>query len=362
MARRRRAVAEMELSQGFWRGRRVLVTGHTGFKGSWLSLWLQELGAEAAGVALRAPPGPSLWDAARVGEGMRTIEADLRSLGALEAAFAEHRPEVVLHLAAQPIVSRSLRDPVGTFEVNVMGTVNVLEAARRTDGVRAVVNVTSDKAYEDAGTGQPHREGDRLGGRDPYSASKACSELVTAAYHDSFEGPAVASARAGNVIGGGDWGEDRLIPDLMRAALGGPRAEIRRPYAVRPWQHVLNPLSGYLLLAQQLCEGGAELAGAWNFAPDESEAWPVERVVERVRELWGEPIDAELGAGPGFEETHYLRLDSSKARDELGWDPGWGIEEGLRAVVDWHRGAAAGADARELTVGQIRAHPAAGRP
>jgi CDP-glucose 4,6-dehydratase len=350
----------MELSPGFWRTRRVLVTGHTGFKGSWMSLWLQELGAELAGVALGAPSGPSLWESARVGERMRTIEADLRSLDAVEAAFAEHRPEVVLHLAAQPILSRSLHDPVGTFEANVMGTVNVLEAARRTDGVRAVVNVTSDKAYEDAGTGRPHREGDRLGGRDPYSASKACSELVTSAYRDSFDdAPALASARAGNVIGGGDWGEDRLIPDLMRAATGGAPAQIRRAQAVRPWQHVLNPLSGYLLLAQRLGEGAPELAGAWNFAPGESEAWPVERVVERVRELWGEPIAAELDPEPAFEETHHLRLDASKARDELGWESGWDIDEGLRAVVDWHRGVHAGADARDLTVGQILRHPAA---
>jgi CDP-glucose 4,6-dehydratase len=287
---------------------------------------------------------------------MRTIEADLRSLPAVESAFAEQRPELVLHLAAQPIVSRSLRDPAATFEANVMGTVNVHEAARRADGVRALVNVTSDKAYADDGRGEPRREGDRLGGRDPYSASKACSELVTAAYRDSFAAPALASARAGNVIGGGDWGEDRLIPDLMAAALGGPRAEIRRPRAVRPWQHVLNPVSGYLLLAQRLCEQGTEAAGAWNFAPGESDAWTVESVVARIGELWGDPIDVELGVEPGFEETHHLRLDSSKARAELGWEPAWGIDEGLRAVVDWYRGVEAGEDARELTLGQIRAH------
>jgi CDP-glucose 4,6-dehydratase len=348
----------MELSPGFWRRRRVLVTGHTGFKGSWLSLWLQELGADVAGVALGSGPSPSLWEAARVGEGMRTIEADLRSLRDVEAAFAQHRPELVLHLAAQPIVSRSLHDPVGTFEVNVMGTANVLEAARRIDGVQAVVNVTSDKAYEDNGAGRPHREDDQLGGRDPYSASKACSELITAAYRESFDGPALASARAGNVIGGGDWSEDRLIPDLIRAALGGPRAEIRRPKAVRPWQHVLNPLSGYLLLAQRLCERGGTAAGAWNFAPAEREAWSVEQVLERVRELWGGPIDVEVGDEPGFAETHQLQLDSQKARAELGWNPGWGIDEGLRAVVDWYRAYQAGEDPRELTLDQIRAHPA----
>ena len=361
MARRWGALAAVELSRAFWRGRRVLVTGHTGFKGSWLSLWLQELGAEPAGMALGHPIGPCLWEAARVGDGMPTIEADLRSLPAVEAAFAKHRPEVVLHLAAQPIVSRSLRDPVATFEINVMGTVNVLEAARRSESVAALVNVTSDKAYEDTGSGEAHGEGDRLGGRDPYSASKACSELATAAYRESFDGPALASARAGNVIGGGDWAEDRLVPDLMRAAIDNIRAEIRRPESVRPWQHVLNPLSGYLLLAERLCEHG-RFAGAWNFAPDEADAWPVGRVLERIQELWGEEIPVDVGVEPGFDETHYLQLDSSKARSQLGWEPAWGIDEGLRAVVDWYRRWHAGDDARELTLGQIRSHRAGACP
>ena len=349
----------MELSPSFWRGRKVLVTGHSGFKGSWLVLWLQALEAEVAGLALSAPAGPSLWEEARVEHGMSAVRGDVRDLGVVEAAFAEHRPEVVLHLAAQPIVSRSLKDPAGTFEVNVMGTVNVLEAARRTTGVRVIVNVTSDKAYEDANSGEAHRERDRLGGRDPYSASKACSELVTAAYRESFDGPAVATARAGNVIGGGDWGEDRLLPDLMRAAAGGRPAVIRRPDAVRPWQHVLNPLSGYLLLVERLWERGEELAGGWNFAPAESDAWPVRQVIERVSALWGREIPVELAAEPGFAETHYLKLDSSKARAELGWSPGWALEEGLAAVVEWYRARHAGEDVRELTLAQIRAHPAA---
>jgi len=353
----------MELNPEFWRGRRVLVTGHTGFKGSWLSLWLHELEAEFAGYAPSPPTEPSLFAAARLGDLMPTLGRDVRDLDGVVAAFRDFRPEVVVHLAAQPIVSRSLKDPVATFDVNVMGVVNVLEAARRIDSVRALVNVTSDKAYENREWTWGYRERDALGGRDPYSASKACSELVTAAYRRSFfEGgdrTSVATARAGNVIGGGDWGEDRLIPDVMKAALGGPIAAIRRPAAIRPWQHVLNPLSGYLLLAERLWHRGGEFADAWNFAPDEGDAWPVGEVIDRVVELWGGPIPMERGVETGFEETKYLKLDSSRARSVLGWAPGWGIEQALSAVAEWYREWDAGTDARNLTLDQIRSHPAA---
>ncbi len=341
----------------------MLVTGHTGFKGSWLSLWLQDMGAEVGGFALAPPTQPSLYEAAHVGDGMHTVCSDVRGLDDVVATFAEFEPEVVMHLAAQPIVSRSFKDPVPTFDVNVMGVVNVLDAARRSPSVRVIVNVTSDKVYENRESPRGYRERDALGGHDAYSASKACSELVTAAYRRSFfNGPgtaAVATARAGNVIGGGDWGEDRLIPDIMKAALGGTTAAIRRPAAVRPWQHVLNPLSGYLLLAERLWAAGDEFADAWNFAADEDEAWPVGEVVDRLVELWGESIPVERGVQADFEETHYLKLDSSRARSGLGWVPGLRIEQALAAVVDWYREWGAGTDPRQLTVDQIRAYPAA---
>jgi CDP-glucose 4,6-dehydratase len=352
----------MELNPRFWRGRKVLVTGHTGFKGSWLCLWLQEMGAELSGYGLGPPTEPSLFRAARVGESMRSIHGDVADLDAVESALASERPEVVIHMAAQPIVSRGLRDPAGTFETNVMGTVSVLEAARRTRAVRVVVNVTSDKCYEDRGTGEACREGDPLGGRDPYSASKACSEIVSAAYRSSYFGEvgstALATARAGNVIGGGDWAEDRLIPDVMRAALAHAPVVVRRPGAVRPWQHVLDPVSGYLLLAERLWEEPEKYARAWNFAPGPADAWPVQRVVERISELWSEPIQVETG-GDEFLETDYLRLDSSQAREQLGWASGWSPDRSLQAVAEWYRGWRDCADPRALTVAQLRSHPAA---
>jgi CDP-glucose 4,6-dehydratase len=351
----------VELNPAFWRGRRVLVTGHTGFKGSWLSLWLQDLGAEVAGFSLGRPTEPALYELAGVGGGMTEVSGDLRDFDAVRSAVAGHRPEVVLHLGAQPIVSRALSDPAATFEINVVGTANVLEAARGADSVRAVVVVTSDKVYEDRGGGEGFREDDPLGGNEPYGASKAAAELVTAAFRRSYFDPAgrgVATARAGNVIGGGDWAEDRLVPDLMRAALGGKPAPLRRPDAVRPWQHVLDPLSGYLLLAERLCADPAGTSGAWNFAPAPEDAWPVEGVVERLEQLWGEAIPVER-AQESFPETDYLRLDASYARERLGWSPGWNIEQALAAVAEWYRGYGERAGMRELTLAQIRSHPAA---
>jgi CDP-glucose 4,6-dehydratase len=354
-------VEAVELSPGFWRGRRVLVTGHTGFKGSWLSLWLEELGADVAGFSEGRPTEPALYELASVGGGLRELSGDLRDLDALRRAFSEHSPEVVLHLGAQAIVSRALAEPAATFDINVMGTANVLEAARASDSARAIVVVTSDKVYGHREGGGAFREDDPLGGSDAYSASKACAELVTAAFRRSYfepGGPGVATARAGNVIGGGDWARDRLVPDLMRAGLGGPPAPIRRPGAVRPWQHVLEPLSGYLLLAERLCEDGRGFSGAWNFAPAPEDAWPVGRVAERLEQLWGEPIPVER-AGESFPETDYLRLDASRARDRLGWSPGWSLEQGLAAVAEWYRGYGQRAPMRELTLAQIRSHPAA---
>jgi CDP-glucose 4,6-dehydratase len=343
----------------FWHGRRVLVTGHTGFKGSWLSLWLQELGAEASGFGLAAPTEPSLYEAARVGEGMAAVrEGDVRDRAAVASAVEELAPDVLLHLAAQPLVRQSFEDPVGTYETNVTGTANVLDAAVRS-GVRAVVVVTSDKCYAPRADGAPCREGDPLGGADPYSSSKACAELVAAAWRDSFGsgGPAIATVRAGNVIGGGDWAADRLVPDAMRAALAGAPLLVRNPDAVRPWQHVLNPLSGYLEVAQRLGADPAA-ADAWNFGPEAGDELPVRAIADRVSELWGEDLEWRAEGDGGPPETAVLRLDSAKARERLGWAPRWHLDEALAATVDWFRAWRAEADARAITAAQIAAFAA----
>jgi CDP-glucose 4,6-dehydratase len=341
----------------------VLVTGHTGFKGAWLALWLERLGAEVTGYALAPPTDPNLFTLARVAEGIHSVEADLRDGDRLAAVFAERRPEVVLHLAAQALVRRGYADPVETFDTNVLGTVRLLEAVRTTPSVAAVVVVTSDKCYEDRNWHWGYREADRLGGRDPYSASKACTELVTAAYRASFfagapggEGgpPAVATARAGNVVGGGDWGEDRLVPDVVASLAGERELALRYPDAVRPWQHVLDPLHGYLLLAERLAgDGGAELATGWNFGPAAEEAQPVRWVVERLQALWRDEPGwrADLRQNP--HEAAYLRLDAGRARSLLGWRPRVPLPTALEWVVEWHRAHADGGDLRALTGEQI---------
>jgi CDP-glucose 4,6-dehydratase len=341
----------------FWTGRRVLVTGHTGFKGAWLSLWLQALGADVTGLALAPPTRPSLYELARVGARMRECAADVRDAEAVRVGLQRSAPEIVLHLAAQPMVRRSLRDPATTYEVNVMGTVNVLEAVRKAGTeVRAVVVVTSDKCYENPGV-QSKRfvESDPLGGDDPYSSSKACAELVTSAYRGSFfvgrDSPRVASARAGNVIGGGDWGEDRLLPDAVRAAQSGEPLKVRNPQAVRPWQHVLNPVSGYLQLAEALWRG--EAARAWNFGPPERDVRTVSWMVERLGVLWDGALSWQADAGPNPPEAGVLALDSGDAERLLGWRAAWGLEEALERVVEWHRAQRGGQDMRRLSLEQI---------
>ncbi len=350
---------EAMVTRSFWSGRRVLVTGHTGFKGAWLSLWLQEMGAEVTGFSRGRPSEPALFDLAGVEAGMCSLEGDVRDLAAVEDAVARSGAEVVLHLAAQPIVRRSFAEPVETYATNVMGTVHVLDAVRRAGEARVVVNVTSDKCYENREWPWAYREYEPMGGHDPYSSSKGCSELVTAAYRNSFGSqsgaPRIASARAGNVIGGGDWGEDRLIPDLMRAALAGEPAVVRNPAAIRPWQHVLNPLSGYLLLAESLWEEPAHAAG-WNFGPDELDARPVGWVVKRLAELWGEGLDWAFGdhADQPHEAT-YLKLDSSRARGRLGWAPAWALDEALQAVVEWYAALRDECNVRAVTLAQIDA-------
>ena len=351
----------MAVTPGFWSGRRVLVTGHTGFKGSWLALWLGALGAEVTGLSDGVPTEPSLFELARVEDDVRTVTADVRDAEAVRHAVSEARPEVVLHLAAQPLVRLSFREPRETFEVNVMGTVNVLDAVRLVPGVRAVVNVTSDKCYENREWEWAYREDEPMGGHDPYSSSKGASELVTSAYRRSFfgdpDGPRLASARAGNVIGGGDWGVDRLIPDVMRAALAGAPVEVRNPGATRPWQHVLNPLSGYLTLAERLFDD-AGAASAWNFGPEERDAQPVGWIVERLDTLWPGGLRWERVTGEHPHESRYLKVDSSRARARLGWEPRWGLERALDSIVEWYVALRDGGDLREMSLAQLEAFQA----
>ncbi len=346
------------IDRAFWRERRVLVTGHSGFKGGWLSLWLQSMGSAVYGLSAGVPTDPSLYEVARVGTQMAgEIEADVRDFEMVAEGLRTYAPEILFHLAAQPLVRRSFADPRETFETNVMGTVNVLEAVRATPSVRVVVVVTSDKCYENRGWEWGYREDEAMGGHDPYSSSKGAAELVTSAYRRSFfsepASPALASARAGNVIGGGDWGDERLVPDLVRAALSGATLHIRNPTAVRPWQHVVNPLGGYLLLAQSLWSS-RELAGGWNFGPPETDAQPVAWVVERMREKWAGRPRWQPDPGPHPHEAHYLKLDSSRARHRLGWRPVVELDAALQSIVAWYRELESGADMRETTLRQLR--------
>jgi CDP-glucose 4,6-dehydratase len=350
----------------FWRDRRVLLTGHTGFKGAWLALWLQSLGARVTGYSARIPTDPSLYELARVGEGMDSIAGDTRDAEAVAAVVVAAAPEVVIHMAAQALVRRSFVEPRETLEINVMGTANVLDAVRRHgDGVRVLVNVTSDKCYENRESERAYREDDPMGGQDPYSSSKGCAELVTEAFRRSFfsdpDGPRVASARAGNVIGGGDWAEDRIVPDIIRAAVAGEPVRVRNPNSVRPWQHVLNPLSGYLVLAEALWES-PEHATGWNFGPGDDEARPVGWLVERMAELWPGELRWAFDDGPHPHEAGYLKLDSSRARSLLGWRPPMALETALASIVEWYRALGEGADMRAITLGQIDALQYAAAP
>jgi CDP-glucose 4,6-dehydratase len=347
-------------------GRSVFVTGHTGFKGAWLTEWLGSLGADVTGYALDPPTQPNLFDALDLGARLRHVVADVRDHDRLIAEVQAARPSVVFHLAAQAIVRRAYAEPRETFETNIMGTVNVLEAARACPSVRAVVIVTSDKCYLNHETDQPFRETDAMGGRDPYSASKGAAELVTAAYRESFfsDGAAVASARAGNVIGGGDWAEDRIVPDSARALSAGQPIIVRNPDAIRPWQHVLEPLSGYLWLGAGLLKDGHRCAGAWNFGPtspgsDRSVRWVVERfLAEWGSGTWTTPADA--GRQP--HEAHRLSLDSAKARDQLGWAPVWDAQTAVLRTANWyHEYYRAPATARELVEDDLRAFAADAR-
>lgn len=344
----------------FWKGKRVFLTGHTGFKGGWLAMCLSRLGAQVTGYALAPPTQPSLFEAARLHEVVDSLLGDVRDLDALRRAMGRAQPQVVFHLAAQSLVRASYADPVETYATNVMGTVNVLEAARGVQSLRVLVNVTSDKCYENREWLWGYREDEPMGGNDPYSSSKGCAELVTAAYRRSFHSSAnpvaIASARAGNVIGGGDWAADRLIPDVVRAVESGSPIALRNPEAIRPWQHVLEPLSGYLALAQAAWSQPLEFAGGWNFGPNDADARSVRWVVERLAHHWGNPVPWKADPGEHPHEARSLKLDSSKARSLLGWRPRWPLDRALALTADWYRACKGGEDARELMARQIRAH------
>jgi CDP-glucose 4,6-dehydratase len=345
----------------FWRGKRIFLTGHTGFKGSWLSLWLQMLGADVTGFALHPPTSPSLFEAASVAEGMQSLTGDIGDLPHLKQALQASAPEIVIHMAAQSLVRVSYQNPILTYQTNAMGTAHVLEAVRDTPSVAAVLIVTSDKCYENQNWLRGYRESDTLGGHDPYSNSKACAELIVSAYRSSFFNAAtadkrpvaLASARAGNVIGGGDWAQDRLVPDMVKAFAEQRPVKVRNPQAVRPWQFVLDPLRGYLLLAQRLHEEGTAFAGAWNFGPYPDDAQPVCEVVESFASAWRSPVSWELDEGEHAHETQMLQLDWSKASQHLGWYPVLRLLDALSLTSEWYQHFLNGGSAREKCHEQI---------
>ena len=344
------------MNLSFWQGKRVLLTGHTGFKGSWLSLWLQSMDAQVFGYALAPPTCLNLFEVADVCQGMTSIIGDIRDLAKLQAVFTEHKPEIVIHMAAQPLVRYSYQNPVETYATNVMGTVHLLEAVRNTPSVKVVVNVTTDKCYENKEWAWGYREDEPMGGYDPYSNSKGCSELVTSAYRRSFfqdKGIALASARAGNVIGGGDWAADRLIPDILRAFESDQPVVIRNPYATRPWQHVLEPLSGYLTLAEKLYTGGQAYAEGWNFGPHDDDARAVQWIVENLVKSWGKGASWQQDSGEHPHEANYLKLDISKAKAGLGWQPRWALPTALEKITTWHHAYLAATNMHNFTLQQI---------
>lgn len=350
------------MNPAFWQGKRVFITGHTGFKGGWLSLWLQEMGAIVKGYSLSAPTTPSLFEEAKVWAGMNTEEGDIRDFAHLRQSMYEFKPEIVFHMAAQPLVRLSYHQPMETYSTNVMGTVYLLEAVKQIGGVKAVVNITSDKCYENREWVWGYREDEPMGGYDPYSNSKGCAELVASAYRQSFfnkekytqHGCALASVRAGNVIGGGDWAEDRLIPDMLKAFSQGQSVEIRSPHAIRPWQHVLEPLSGYIAIAEKLYIDGPDYAEGWNFGPKDEDAKPVEWIVNRLSEYWGNGAQWHLSAGEHPHEAHYLKLDCSKAKMRLNWQPVWDLDTTLEKIVAWQKAWLAKEDMHQYTINEIK--------
>lgn len=352
---------ETMVNKEFWRGKKVLITGHTGFKGSWLSIILNWLGADVYGYALDPNTNPSLFMLAKIDQLVSSKIGDIRDYNYLLKTIDEIQPEVIIHMAAQPLVRESYKNPRETYEVNVMGTVNLFDVARKIGSLKAILNITTDKCYENKEWLWGYRENEPMGGYDPYSNSKGCSELVTSSFRSSFFNPkeysnhgvALASARAGNVIGGGDWAEDRLIPDFFRAIMRGEKVKIRNPYAIRPWQHVLEPLSGYLDLCERLYTEGTAFAEGWNFGPDDCDARNVEWITKKICGLWGNDATYEIDNNSHPHEANYLKLDCSKAKSLLGWYPRLNIETALQMIVDWNKSYQSNKDMREVCIGQI---------
>lgn len=364
MGDEKRSMEDLGMNAEFWRNKNVLITGHTGFKGSWLSLWLQELHANVIGLSLEPPSTPNLFSAADVASNMISIIGDVRDFHLVKTALANHQPEIIIHMAAQSLVRYSYQNPIETYATNVMGTVNLLEAARQTATAKAIINVTSDKCYENKEWLWGYREHDVLGGHDPYSNSKACAELVTAAFRNSY-GKAetacgIASVRAGNVIGGGDWAQDRLIPDVMRGIFNRDDIILRYPHALRPWQHVLDPLHGYLQLAEQVYANPAEFAEAWNFGPNEQDVKSVGWVVDTILTLWDKNLSWKLDQAAKPHEATYLKLDSAKAKSKLGWKPRWNLEKALQETVGWYRAYQSEQNMRDKTRSQINEYSSLG--
>lgn len=347
------------MNLSFWNNKRVFLTGHTGFKGSWLSLWLQQLGAKVTGYALNPPTEQNLFEIANVAHNMNSCLGDIRDYNALKKALDQASPEIVIHMAAQSLVHQSYENPVDTYFINIMGTVYLLEAIRFTKNIKAVIVVTSDKCYENREWLWGYRENEPMGGYDPYSNSKGCAELVTAAYRSSFfnldhhSNVAISTARAGNVIGGGDWAKDRLVPDIMKAFEQNHEMQIRNPSAIRPWQHVLEPLSGYLTLAEALYNFGPDFAEAWNFGPNEEESRTVTWVVETLAKYWGQKAKWKSCLETNFHEANFLRLDISKAKSRLRWKPRLDLEQSLEMTVEWYQKRRAGNNMRDFTLQQI---------
>ncbi len=346
----------------FWQGKRVLLTGHTGFKGSWLSLWLQSMGAVVRGISLDLPTNPALFTVAQVAQGMDHQVADIRDFEAIKPLFVSFKPEIVIHMAAQSLVRLSYKQPIETYATNVMGTLHVLEAARHAGSVRAIVNITTDKCYDNKEWVWGYREDEPMGGHDPYSSSKGCVELLSSAYRKSFfkdAGIAMATARAGNVIGGGDWALDRLVPDILKALEQQQPVQIRNPHAIRPWQHVLEPLSGYLMLAERLHQHGQQHAEGWNFGPRDEDAKPVQWIVERLCHAWGSGATWGVQLGDHPHEAHFLKLDISKARQRLQWEPRWSLQTTLGYITQWHQAWLVGQDMRAICLQQINSYQTA---
>jgi CDP-glucose 4,6-dehydratase len=341
----------------FWLNKKVFLTGHTGFKGSWVSLWLQSMGATVNGFALAAPTDPALFIEAKVGFNMESEVGDIRDLGQLKKSMGDFNPDILIHMAAQPLVRYSYENPLETYAVNVMGTANVLESAKRCNNLKAIVSVTTDKCYENREWEWGYRENEPMGGHDPYSSSKGCAELVTAAYRSSFfhgsEKASVASARAGNVIGGGDWAADRLIPDILSAFEKNEQVIIRNPMSTRPWQHVLEPLSGYLVLAQQLFSEGDKFAEGWNFGPRDEDCRPVNSILDQLVSAWGSGASWTVDSNENPHEAGFLKLDCSKAANRLQWKPKWGLDYSLEQIVTWHQLWLAGGNVKERCLQEI---------